>query len=1088
MSLPCTPRYSPAPIGLADYGLSANPNGNGSIVPSILNTSSLLATFNPNSTGVLGSTAFSSSPDAYGVQLNAVSTSINLLGNNSYSFWTQNVAEFYPLTGQLYLVTNVWNFTGGPISANALVAHGPYGVFIPGELYYSEIELTGVSYPFNLSLWMNNSVNDSRNMVNFTVALTDPGSPGNTGVYAYDYVVFNSTAATPSNYTANGFAYNAIGLTNDFEVILGGPGGGANSDLFDSDANLSLQYWNTTENSYEEVPSAFSYGGETGETVTGANVAWETNSTGSPYGLVTTGPAILEGLWNATGAQGVESVTFAVTPSNAFYFIGPNWTSNFTYQGDPYWAPQELNGGVFWLAPGNYSLSIILSDYTAVYTWFNNSAGPVTITLSLTHDTSLGIYTPLFFWSNSQFAALSTSGSGSTSSPYQIVNSQKYAFPSVFGLFNDYTFPVFTGVFIWGTTDSVVLNDMPALTTDSPYINFPATNDLGYIFYFASNIALVNSTHISGWFTTNVYDGFGSGFTGNYYGTFGVLEWNSSNMLIAGNTFDVQSGGLSMANGYDNTVWGNTFVDVPEPAFALCASPYYICPLNLSLGLQIAEGLGLVYNNAFYTNNTAVAPPFNLYSGVVTFWTDTWNITPTPASTVNYAAGWPNFPLTGTIIGNATQGGNYWWDYGTSNNPIGLYPYDEYNGYTGQTEIYDGGDYYPLIGYAVVFTESGLTAGTSWSATIGGGTFSSTTTSITVLFVNGSYPYTIGAVTGYTPAPASGSATVNGVLVPIGITFTATGPTTYSVTFMESGLTSGTMWSVALNGGTPVTSTTDTVVFTEPNGAYTFSVGSVSGYDTPNPSTGSVTVSGASPSTTMITFTPTTAPTYSVTFTETGLAALTNWSVTLNSALKYSTTGTIVFTEPNGNYTYTVGTVTGYTVNNTGGGVTVASANAAVFLGFTLTAPATYSVTFTESGLPSGTSWSVTLGTTTTPSTGTTITFTGLANAKYAYTIGAVSGYTSVPSSSSVTVNGASQTVQVAFSATSTSTSSSGLSALDWGIIGAVIAIIIIALIVGLAMRGRSGGGGSNNPPNSSDPQTGDDTYTDDRTSGGGSA
>ena len=66
---PLYTQYSPAPIGLADYGLSANPNGNGSIVPSILNTSSLLATFNPNSTGVLGSTAFSSSPDAYGVQL-----------------------------------------------------------------------------------------------------------------------------------------------------------------------------------------------------------------------------------------------------------------------------------------------------------------------------------------------------------------------------------------------------------------------------------------------------------------------------------------------------------------------------------------------------------------------------------------------------------------------------------------------------------------------------------------------------------------------------------------------------------------------------------------------------------------------------------------------------------------------------------------------------------------------------------------------------------------------------------------------------------------------------------------------------------
>src|SRR5208282_271335 len=105
-------QYSPAPIGLADYGLSANTNGNGSVVASILNTSSLLATFSPNATGVLSAYPFDSSPDAYGVQLNAVSTSINLFGNNTYSMWTQNVVEFYPNTGVLYLVTNVWNFSG----------------------------------------------------------------------------------------------------------------------------------------------------------------------------------------------------------------------------------------------------------------------------------------------------------------------------------------------------------------------------------------------------------------------------------------------------------------------------------------------------------------------------------------------------------------------------------------------------------------------------------------------------------------------------------------------------------------------------------------------------------------------------------------------------------------------------------------------------------------------------------------------------------------------------------------------------------------------------------------------------------------
>ncbi|MGA8664920.1 MAG: thermopsin family protease [Thermoplasmata archaeon] len=1008
-----TPLYteaSPAPIGLAYYGLSANTNGNGSVVASDLNTTSLLATFAPNATGVVGAYPFSSSPDAYGVQLNAVSTSINLFGNSSYSMWTQNVVEFYPSSGTLYLVTNVWNFSGGGLSSNAIYAHGAYGNYVPGTFYYSEYVVTGLSYPFTISLWMNNSVNATRNMVSFSVGINDPGNPSVSGGYPYDYVVFNSTSASPSNYEANGFAYNALGLTNDFEVILGGPGGGSTSDLFAADANLSLQYWNSSASTYQEVPTAFSYGGETGETVTGANVAWNTNSSGAPYGEVTTGPSILEGLWNATGPSGDYPLTLAITPSNAIYLIGPNAASNFSYQWDPYWAPQEMTNGIFWLAPGVYNLSILLSDYTPVYTTFTMTSAGVTITMSLTANAALGIYAPMYFWNNNQFAALSTGGTGTTTDPYQIDNTQVLDFPSVFGLFNDYTFPVFSGVFIWGTTASVVLNDMPALTTGSPYINLPATNDLGYTFYFASNVALTNSTQLSGWWTTNVDSGIGSGFVGNYYATFSVVEWNSSDVLIAGNTFLTQTGGLYMADGYDNTVWGNTFDMVAIPVFSICPA---LCALNLSLGLEIAEGLGLVYNNAFYTNNTAVAPPFDLYTGQVTFWTDTWNITPTPAATVNYAAAWPNFPLSGTIIGNLTQGGNFWWDYGTLNNPLGVLPYDEYNGYTGQTEIYDGGDYYPLI---------------------------------------------------YTD---------------------------YTVTFTESGLTAGTTWTVTLNG-VPQHSASASIQFTEIDGTYAYTVGLVAGYNSPSPLSGDVTVDNANPATVTVTYTPIVVPpTYTSTFTETGLPAGSNWSVTLNSVLQYSDgTATVTFTGlSNGAYSFTVTAVSGYTANVTSGMVTVSGADTSNEIGFTAVTPATYTVTFTETGLPSGTSWTVTLAGTPNTETTASISFSGLVNNTYAYTIGTVTGYTSSPTSSSVIVAGTSPTVTVAFTATSSpppaSSSNNGLSTLDYAIIGVVIAIIIIALLVALAMRGRSGGGGSGGKP-SSEGESGE--TTDDGSSGGGSA
>ena len=264
-------------MGLAYYGLSAGAGG--AVVPTVLNTTSLWAQVNTQGAGIQPLDLFDSSPDAYGIQLNAVVTNITLFGTPGYSFWTQNVVEYYQQSNFMVLVTNVWNFSGGSISSNALYDHGPYGTPDYGALgfYYAEYFIPApVTQPFNLSLYMNSSIVGGRNAVNFTVAISGPGE---NYVLPYDYVVFNSTLPSgspltvPSNYTANGYSYNPLGLTNDFEVILGGPGGGSQADLASADATLGLAYWDATTNSYQATPAAYSYGGETGETVTGATNA-----------------------------------------------------------------------------------------------------------------------------------------------------------------------------------------------------------------------------------------------------------------------------------------------------------------------------------------------------------------------------------------------------------------------------------------------------------------------------------------------------------------------------------------------------------------------------------------------------------------------------------------------------------------------------------------------------------------------------------------------------------------------------------------------------------------------------------------------
>jgi YVTN family beta-propeller protein len=228
----------------------------------------------------------------------------------------------------------------------------------------------------------------------------------------------------------------------------------------------------------------------------------------------------------------------------------------------------------------------------------------------------------------------------------------------------------------------------------------------------------------------------------------------------------------------------------------------------------------------------------------------------------------------------------------------------------------------PPSTYAVTFGETGLPGGTNWSVTIGGATLSSTTSTIAFTESNGTYAYTVGAVSGYTASPSSGNVTVKGASQAVSTTFKPDASASYTFTFTESGLPSGSNWSVTL-GTTTLSSVTSSVVFSETNNTYTFSVGAVPGY-TASPSTGSVTVAGKPVSKT-ITFTKvSTGPTkYAVTFTEGGLSPGTSWSVTLNGSTQGSTGTTISLQEVNGSYAFTVGTVSGYTASPSSGSLKV---------------------------------------------------------------------------------------------------------------------------------------------------------------------
>ncbi len=236
--------------------------------------------------------------------------------------------------------------------------------------------------------------------------------------------------------------------------------------------------------------------------------------------------------------------------------------------------------------------------------------------------------------------------------------------------------------------------------------------------------------------------------------------------------------------------------------------------------------------------------------------------------------------------------------------------------------------------YNVAFSETGLPAGTSWSTTLNGQTLSSTTATNTFTEINGTYHYTVDTITGYAASPSTGNLTVKGAPITVFVLFAKV--STYSVIFTERGLPSATSWSVTVNGSTVAGK--GNLVFIEPNGTYPFSVGAVPGY-TISPGSGNVTVNGAAVNAS-ITFA---LVQYSVVFTEVGLPSGIGWSVSMNGTTDSSTATVITFQEANGNYTFKLGSVSGYTGAPSSGSVKVNGA------------ATSESITFTSSSSPGNT-------------------------------------------------------------------------------------------------------------------------------------
>jgi hypothetical protein len=324
--------------------------------------------------------------------------------------------------------------------------------------------------------------------------------------------------------------------------------------------------------------------------------------------------------------------------------------------------------------------------------------------------------------------------------------------------------------------------------------------------------------------------------------------------------------------------------------------------------------------------------------------------------------------------------------------------------------------------YGVNFTESGIPLGRSWSVNLAGSVetnFSVGTqpSSLTFQEFNGTYAFAVTPPTRYAATPSNGTLTVNGTNVSVAIAFSPSPANdSYPILFIERGIPVGLGWEIQIgnltrfanvssNQGNPLAGGRS-VEFDLTNGTYSPEVWSPSGFEG-LPYFSNITVAGRGQNLT-IDF----VELFEVAFTEQGLPAGLSWSITYGGWTKNLTVlsgvaseATYFYPNQSGPVLFEVRSPPGYVANPSSGSIPIAGSDVFRTIEFA-EMPQTYSVIFSEWGLPNGTSWSVDLNGTSDSGVGS-LTFKGLPNDTYPFAVPPTDGVNATPPNGSVLIAGA---------------------------------------------------------------------------------
>ena len=467
----------PAPMGLTDYGLgTAGPYSyNTSHVESQILFNTPPNATNPGSEGVIDpqgqNLGLVGSPYEFGIQLNTVTDNMTIPGSNDGSFWTQNVLDMSD--SGIHFVDDVFNFTGSVTAFNlGSIASGCHSnvnelLSIGGGVYQcvgGTIPISPADFPLTIQLYNNASVNSqNQSQVTFGYRFSGAGGFLQTGIT--DTVAFvNPNATAPMNkagFGIDGFTSTPSGELRDAELDLVGGIEGENAVFHSLNGTMNLLYSNASSGGWKNVPSAYNFGTDTGETSTGIAGYWTPSHTEE----INQGPSFLYGLWNglrwASVASGDIQFKGSITPAYGFVFVGniapvlgynlsivpTDAAGNF----NTYLPPAVPAGGL------PYEVQSFADGFAEKNSSaFSTSQPSYSITLASAPGT---LRAPLYMNGNAQAKSLAANVTGSSTAPYGF-SALTVSLDLAFNHLNDFHIPSFTVFLEQDVTTAVTVNDV----------------------------------------------------------------------------------------------------------------------------------------------------------------------------------------------------------------------------------------------------------------------------------------------------------------------------------------------------------------------------------------------------------------------------------------------------------------------------------------------------------------------------------------------------------------------------------------------------------------------------------------------------